>query len=130
MIKPCLVTIIWLQLLKTFTIFLESVHSTENGCVGYNLISACYSHIQNENNKTLFSHHCLVAIVENFYVILEHVHSTEMGMWAIKRHLQKYECVNGAFSHIVVSLGRLRKCTIASQERQLSTFTKHVTSVS
>ena len=38
-----------------------------------------HTEIQNENDKALFGHHRLVAIVENFYDILEHVHSTENG---------------------------------------------------
>ena len=51
------------------------------------MLTACYSHIQNENDKTLFGHHRLVAIVENFYDILERVHSTENGHVGYKKTL-------------------------------------------
>ena len=45
------------------------------------LITACYSHIQNENDKTLFGYHQLIAIiVENFYNVCT---QRKMGMWAI-----------------------------------------------
>ena len=35
--------------------------------------------LQNDNDKTVFGHHRIVATAEKFYDILERVHSTENG---------------------------------------------------
>ena len=43
--------------------------------------------LQNDNDKTAFGHHRIVATAEKFYDILERVHSTENGHVGYKKTL-------------------------------------------
>ena len=63
---------------------------------------------QNDNDKTIFGHYRVVAMVEKFYDILERIHSLESGHVGYKKLWQKYVlcvfvwgvmCCNQAVSH-------------------------------
>ena len=45
---------------------------------------------QNDNDKTIFGHYRVVAMVEKLYDILERIHSLESGHVGYKKLWQKY----------------------------------------